>query len=203
MKRAALYIRVSTDKQTTENQAQKLAEVARARGWQIVEQYEDAGISGAKGRDKRPALDRMLKDASRRKYDVVMVWAIDRLGRSLAGLISSVQTLNDCGADLYVDQQNVDTTTSAGKLVFHIFGAIAEFERSMIRERIMAGLAVARSKGRKSGRKVDPQKIETARALIANGTGVVKAAKAAGVGTSVAQRLKRELASPTAPQQPA
>lgn len=194
MKRAALYLRVSTDKQTTENQAQKLAEVARARGWQIVEQYEDAGISGAKGRDKRPALNRMLNDASRRKYDVVMVWAIDRLGRSLADLISTVQTLEACGVDLFVDQQSMDTTTPGGKFMFHVFGAIAEFERSMIRSRIMAGLAVAKSKGRKSGRKVDPAKIETARALIANGTGVVKAAKAAGLGTSTVQRIKAELA---------
>ena len=190
MTRAALYLRVSTDRQDTDNQALRLAEVAKARGWEIVETYTDAGISGAKGRDKRPALDKLLKDASRRRFDVLMVWAIDRLGRSLVDLIGTVQTLEACGVDLYVDQQSVDTTTPAGKLVFHIFGAIAEFERGMIRERIMAGLARSRAKGRKPGPPLDPHKVETARTLLAGGTGVLKAAKQAGLGTGTVQKIK-------------
>jgi DNA invertase Pin-like site-specific DNA recombinase len=194
MKRAALYLRVSTDRQTTDNQAQKLAEVALARGWEVVETYTDAGISGAKGRDKRPALDKMLKDASRRRFDVLMVWAIDRLGRSLVDLIGIVQTLEACGIDLFVDQQSVDTTTPADKLVFHIFGAIAEFERGMIRERIMAGLARSKAKGRKAGPKLDPRKVEQARGMLAERVGVLKVAKLVGLGTGTVQKIKAEMA---------
>jgi DNA invertase Pin-like site-specific DNA recombinase len=127
--------RVSTDKQTVENQVIALRQIAERRGWEVVDQYCDAGISGAKGRDGRPGLDQMLKDASRRKFDVIMAWAIDRLGRSLIDLLSTIQTLEACGVDLYLDQQSIDTTTPAGKLMFQVTGAFAEFERSMTRAR--------------------------------------------------------------------
>src|SRR5215470_15308957 len=103
-KRAALYVRVSTDHQTIENQTSELTEVADRRGWQVVEIYRDAGISGAKGRNKRPGLDAMLNDATRRKFDVVMVWAIDRLGRSLIDLLGTIQHLEACRVDLYLEQ---------------------------------------------------------------------------------------------------
>jgi len=138
-KRAAIYVRVSTDKQTVENQIRELRQIAERRGWEVVEEYRDAGISGAKGRENRPGLDQMLKDASKRRFDVVMAWAIDRLGRSLIDLLSTIQTLEACGADLYLDQQSIDTTTPAGKLMFQVTGAFAEFERSMIRQRVRAG----------------------------------------------------------------
>ena len=105
-KRAAIYVRVSTDKQTVENQVTVLRQIAERRGWKIIGQYSDAGISGAKGRDGRPGLDQMLKDASRRKFDVVMAWAIDRLGRSLIDLLGTIQTLEACGVDLYLDQHH-------------------------------------------------------------------------------------------------
>ena len=112
-KRAAIYVRVSTDKQTIENQVTALRQIAERRGWQVIEQYSDAGISGAKGRDGRPGLDQMLKDASRRKFDVIMAWSIDRVGRSLIDLLGTIQTLEACGVDLYLDQQSIDTTTKA------------------------------------------------------------------------------------------
>ena len=118
----------------------------------MVEQYHDAGISGAKGRDGRPGLDQMLKDASRRKFDVIMAWAIDRLGRSLIDLLGTIQTLEACGVDLYLDQQSIDTTTPSGRLMFQITGAFAEFERSMIRQRIRAGLRRAVDAGKRLGR---------------------------------------------------
>jgi Resolvase, N terminal domain len=143
-KRAALYVRVSTDHQSVENQVRELKEVAERRGWQVVETYRDAGISGAKGRDKRPGLDAMLKDANRRKFDVVMARAIDRLGRSLIDLLGTIEHLQEVGVDIYLDQQQIDTTTPTGKLLFQITGAFAEFERSMIRQRIRAGLASSR-----------------------------------------------------------
>ena len=121
-KRAALYVRVSTDAQTVENQIRELRQVAGRRGWDVVEVYNDAGISGAKGRNGRPGLDSMLKDASRRKFDIVMAWAIDRLGRSLIDLLDTIQHLEACGVDLYLDQQAIDTTTPMGKLVFQVTG---------------------------------------------------------------------------------
>ncbi|MGC2080932.1 MAG: recombinase family protein, partial [Xanthobacteraceae bacterium] len=108
-KRAAIYVRVSTDKQTVENQVRELRQIAERRGWEVVEQYSDAGVSGSKGRDDRPGLDQMLKDAQRRRFDVVMAWAIDRLGRSLIDLLGTIQTLEACGVDLYLDQQAIDT----------------------------------------------------------------------------------------------
>jgi DNA invertase Pin-like site-specific DNA recombinase len=104
MKRAALYVRVSTDHQSVENHIRELRLVAERRGWQVAEVYRDAGISGAKGRDQRPGLDALLKDASRHKFDVVMAWAIDRLGRSLVDLLSTIQHLEAVGVDLYFDQ---------------------------------------------------------------------------------------------------
>jgi DNA invertase Pin-like site-specific DNA recombinase len=113
-RRAALYVRVSTDHQSVENQVRELREVAERRGWVLVETYQDAGISGSEGRAQRPGLDALLKDASRRKFDVVMAWAIDRLGRSLIDLLGTIQHLEAVGVDLYLDQQAIDTTTPAG-----------------------------------------------------------------------------------------
>src|SRR6202162_2461902 len=139
VKRAALYVRVSTDRQTVENQVAALTRVAEARGWQIVETFSDAGISGAKGRKDRPGLDQMLKDAQRGKFDVVMAWAIDRIGRSLVDLLNTIEGLKACGVDLYLDQQAIDTTTPSGKLMLQMTGAFAEFERAMIQARIHAG----------------------------------------------------------------
>jgi DNA invertase Pin-like site-specific DNA recombinase len=151
-KRAGIYVRVSTDKQTVENQLQELRQIAEGRGWEIVQEYQDAGISGARGRDERPGLDEMLKDAQRRRFDVVMAWAIDRLGRSLIDLLGTIQSLQACGVDLYFDQQSIDTTTPAGRLMFQITGAFAEFERSMIRQRVRAGLKRAKEAGKRLGR---------------------------------------------------
>ena len=149
-KRAALYVRVSTDAQTVENQIRELRQVAKRRGWEVIEVYSDAGISGAKSRNGRPGLDSMLKDASRRKFDIVMAWAIDRLGRSLIDLLTMIQHFEACGIDLFIDQQAIDTTTPMGKLVFQVTGAFAEFERSMIRQRIKAGLKRAVAQGREA-----------------------------------------------------
>ena len=118
MKRAAIYVRVSTDKQTVENQVTALRRIAERRGWEIVEQFHDAGISGAKGRDKRPGLDQMLKDAQRRKFDIIMSWAIDRLGRSLIDLLGTIQELEACGVDVYLDQQSIDTTRQRASSCF-------------------------------------------------------------------------------------
>jgi DNA invertase Pin-like site-specific DNA recombinase len=200
-KRAAIYVRVSTDKQTVENQVMELRQIAERRGWEVVETYNDAGISGSKGRDQRPGLDQMLKDASKRRFDVVMAWAIDRLGRSLIDLLGTVQHLEACNVDLYLDQQAIDTTTPTGKLMFQITGAFAEFERSMIRQRVKAGLARAIEQGTKSGNPIGRPKIEPAiekRILshLRKGTGILKTARLCEVGTGTVQRIKQEMDGP-------
>jgi DNA invertase Pin-like site-specific DNA recombinase len=150
--RVAIYTRVSTPNQTTDNQRISLEQVAALRGWTIVEIYSDHGFSGSKGRADRPDLDRVLKDAVRGKFDLIAVWSLDRLGRSLQHLIETVNELQSVGVDLYMHQQALDTTTPAGKLAFSIFGAFSEFERSLIRERVKAGLDRARRSGTRLGR---------------------------------------------------
>src|SRR6266436_830486 len=193
-KRAALYVRVSTDAQTVENQIRELRQVAGRRGWDVVEVYSDAGISGAKGRNGRPGLDSMLKDASRRKFDIVMAWAIDRLGRSLSDLLDTIQHLEACGVDVYLDQV-IDTTTPMGKLVFQLTGAFAEFERTMIRQRIKAGLKRAVAHGVKLGRpKIDSATERKVRRQLAKGVGILKVARSLGIGTGTVQRIASERA---------
>ncbi len=187
----AFYVRVSTDRQTTENQARELAAVAGHRGWEIVGTYEDAGISGSKGRDKRPGFDRLLKDATRGKFDMIASWSVDRLGRSLQDLVAFMGDLRVAGIGLYLHQQALDTTTPSGRAMFGMCGVFAEFERAMIVERVNAGLARARAQGKVLGRpKVDAKVEASVRAALAAGDGVLKVAKAHGVGTSVVQRLK-------------
>jgi DNA invertase Pin-like site-specific DNA recombinase len=198
-KRAAIYVRVSTDKQTIDNQVQALRQIAERRGWQVVEQYSDAGISGSKGRDGRPGLDQMLKDASRRKFDVIMAWAIDRLGRSLIDLLGTIQTLEASGVDLYLDQQSIDTTTPAGRLMFQVSGAFAEFERSMIRQRVTAGLKRAVEAGKTLGRpRVSPAIEKRIQAQLRAGKGINSTAREIGVGTGTVQRIKQEMKGPFA-----
>jgi DNA invertase Pin-like site-specific DNA recombinase len=145
-------MRVSTPHQTTENQRLDLVRVASLRSWTIVETYTDHAISGAQDRTSRPALDRMLKDAVRGKFDLIAVWSLDRLGRSLQHLVETVNELRAVGVGLYLHQQALDTSTPAGKLAFSVFGALAEYERELIRERVRAGIERARRNGVRLGR---------------------------------------------------
>jgi DNA invertase Pin-like site-specific DNA recombinase len=192
-RRAALYLRVSTDKQTVENQEIQLRQVAERRGWEVVEVYSDAGISGSKGRADRPGLDRMLKDASRRHFDVALVWAIDRLGRSLIDLLGTIQHLEAVGVDLYIDQQAIDTTTPMGKLIFQVCGAFAEFERSMIQTRIHAGLKRAKAQGKTLGRpKVDEATQAVIMRSLKEGVGIKKTAATLGCGIGTVIRVRNE-----------
>jgi DNA invertase Pin-like site-specific DNA recombinase len=196
-KRAALYVRVSTDRQTVENQIAALSKVAAARGWQIVETFSDAGISGVKVRKDRAGLDEMLKQAQRGKFDVVMAWAIDRIGRSLVDLRNTIETLKACGVDLYLDQQAIDTTTPSGKLMLQMTGAFAEFERAMIQARIHAGLRRAVADGRKLGRPLnDPGAIDKARLALGKGLGINRVAKLVGLSNGTVQRIKGEMKQP-------
>jgi DNA invertase Pin-like site-specific DNA recombinase len=153
-KRAALYARVSTRNghQDPETQLLALRAVAARAGWEVVQEYVDHGVSGAKGRDKRPAFDRLCRHATRRRFDVVMAWSVDRLGRSLQDLLVFLGDVHAQGVDLYLHQQGVDTTTPGGKALFQMMGVFAEFERAMIRERVCAGLDKARAQGKRLGR---------------------------------------------------
>jgi DNA invertase Pin-like site-specific DNA recombinase len=191
---AALYVRVSTDGQTVENQVRELQQIAERRGWDVVGIYRDAGISGAKGRDKRPDLNRLLQDASRRKFDVAMAWSIDRLGRSLIDLLNTIHHLEACGVDLFLEQQAIDTTTPAGRLMFQVCGAFAEFERSMIRQRVNLGLKRAVAQGKRLGRpKIDVDLERQAQRELRSGKGILNVAKQLGLGTGTVHRIAREL----------
>lgn len=192
MKRAAIYARVSTNNgQTTENQIRELEQVAERAGWQVVKVYEDQGISGSKGRDRRPQLDALLNAVIRREVDMVMTWAVDRLGRSLKDLIGTMQEIKAAEAGLYLHKQAIDTTTPAGKAMFGMLEVFAEFERDMIRERINAGLARAReNKSIRLGR--PPLSEETkaqVRKMRSEGMSLRKIAAKSGIGLSSVQRI--------------
>ena len=204
MKRVALYLRVSTDRQTVANQEQALRAICDRQGWQIVEVYQDRGISGAKGRDKRPAFDAMCKDATRRQFDMVAAWSVDRLGRSLRDLVGLFSELQSLKIDLFLHQQALDTTTPAGKAMFQMSGVFAEFERAMIIERVNAGLDYFRKHGPKDPNKrhvlgrpkiADRKEAAIREALQAGQVGIRKIARLHKVGTGTVQRIKEAMAA--------
>ena len=190
MKRAVLYLRVSTTDQTTANQERELREVASRMGCEIVRVYKDHGISGAKGRDRRPEFDRLLRDAAQRKYDLVMAWSVDRLGRSLQDLVGFLSELHALHIDLFLHQQGLDTTTPGGKAMFQMMGVFAEFERAMIRERVKAGLERARAQGKRLGRPTISRATAAAirKALKKGDVGIRKIATTLGVGTGTVDK---------------
>jgi len=181
--RAAIYARVSTLDQHVENQLQELRTYCERRGWTATE-FIDHGVSGAK--ERRPALDEMLKAAKRRRFDVLIVWRLDRLGRNLRHLILLLDELHALGVAFVSLAEGIDATTPAGRLQLHVLGAIAEFERSRIQERVRAGLARVRAQGRKLGR---PERIvDEDRLAPVRGLPVREAAKRLGVSPATAHR---------------
>jgi DNA invertase Pin-like site-specific DNA recombinase len=194
-RRIAIYTRVSTDQQVTANQELELRSVAHRNGWDVVESFCDAGISGAKGRDERPGLDRLMKGVARKDFDVVAAWSVDRLGRSLQNLVGFLADLHSKGIDLYLHQQGVDTTTPSGRAMFQMMGVFAEFERSMIRERVNAGLRRAKAEGKKLGRPtISNKKADDIRAALRKGKlGIRKIAASLETGVGTVQRIKAEL----------
>ena len=191
MKRAVLYLRVSTIDQTTANQERELREVASRMGCEIVHVYKDHGISGAKGRDKRPEFDRLNRDANQRKFDVVMAWSVDRLGRSLQDLVAFLSELHALHVDLFLHQQGLDTTTPAGKAMFQMMGVFAEFERAMIAERVRAGLRRVKDAGKQLGRpRIDPDIEKRIREALRAGETIRGIAAKFAVNPSTVQRIK-------------
>jgi DNA invertase Pin-like site-specific DNA recombinase len=190
-KRVALYLRVSTGEQIVENQRRELEAVAARHGWEIAVVFADEGLSGAKGRDRRPGYDALCRSVARRDIDMIAAWSVDRRGRSLQQLVAFLGELHAKGVDLYLHQQGLDTSTPAGKAMFQMLGVFAEFERAMIVGRVRAGLERARSQGKHLGRpQLAPVKERRVRDLLAAGTGIVKTARTVGCGVSVVQRLK-------------
>src|SRR5262245_2121112 len=198
MKRAVLYLRVSTIDQTTANQERELRQVAERMGCEVVKIYKDHGISGAKRRDERPAFDAMCRAATRREFDVIMAWSVDRLGRSLQDLVAFLSEIHALRIDLYLHQQGLDTTTPAGKAMFQMMAVFAEFERAIIQERVRAGLARARSEGKRLGRPPIARELEERikKALATPGRpGVRKIAQRFGVDPGTVQRISRPFVS--------
>jgi DNA invertase Pin-like site-specific DNA recombinase len=194
MRRAVFYLRVSTIDQTTANQERELRNVAERMGCEVVKVYKDHGISGAKGRDKRPAFDALCRAAARREFDLVMAWSVDRLGRSLQDLVGFLSELHALKIDLFLHQQGLDTTTSAGKAMFQMMGVFAEFERAMIQERVRAGLARAKGEGKRLGRPpIAPELEKRIREALAapSRPGVRKIAARFGINPGTVQRISR------------
>jgi DNA invertase Pin-like site-specific DNA recombinase len=192
-KRVAIYARVSTDRsQTVENQLRELHEVAQRQGWIVVAVHTDEGISGAKGRDQRPGYDNLLKGVARREFEMIAAWSVDRLGRSLPHLVGFLGDIQAKGVDLYLHQQGLDTSTPSGRAMFGMLGVFAEFERAMIRERIMAGL---RRTSKKSGRKPMPEdRVQAIRRSLENGVGIRAAARLHQASPMTVTRIARQAA---------
>ena len=188
--RAAIYARVSTFDQEPENQLQELRRYSTARSWQTTE-YVDRGVSGAK--DSRPALDTLVCDAKRRRFDTLVVWRLDRLGRNLRHLILLLEELQVLGVAFVSLSEGIDATTPAGKLQLHILGAIAEFERARIAERVRAGLQRARAQGTRLGR--PRQAVPESRLAPVRGLSVRQAAARLGVSAATAHRWLTEAAT--------
>src|SRR5262245_56539544 len=191
-KRVAIYLRVSTgDGQSVENNRRALTEVAERAGGEVVHIYADEGISGSKGRERRPAFDRMLKAATRRKFDMIAAWSVDRLGRSLQDLVAFLSELRSANVDLFLHRQALDTSSPSGRALFQMLGVFAEFEAAMIRERTRAGLARARAQGKRLGRPPLGGGVTAAvRRSLAAGVSIRQAAALHGIGISSVQRIK-------------
>jgi DNA invertase Pin-like site-specific DNA recombinase len=197
-KRAALYIRVSTTDrgQSVENQLQPLREAGARLGWTIVGIHRDEGISGAKGRDQRAGLDALLKGVTRGEYDVVAAWSVCRLGRSLPDLVGLLGELQAKGVDLYLHQQALDTATPSGRMLYGMLGVFSEFERAMIRDRVLAGLHRARSSGKRLGRPpMTPAKIEHIRRALVEGRGVRETARLLKVSAAKVSEIRRGMST--------
>jgi DNA invertase Pin-like site-specific DNA recombinase len=186
----ALYARVSTDGQSVENQLRELEGVASKEGWEVVERFIDRGISGAKGRESRPAFDKLCLGIVRREFDLVAAWSVDRLGRSLQDLVVFLNDLHSKHTNLYLHKQGIDTTTPGGKLLFQMLGVFAEFERSMIVERVKAGLKRARAEGKVLGRPRVGAAVEArVLALRGKGRGMQAIARELRIGNCTVQRI--------------
>ena len=183
-KKVAIYARVSTDQQSCENQLQILREVAENHNYEIIGEYTDSGISGSKGRDARPQFDALIKDSMRKKFDLIMCWDISRLGRSLQHLVEFLSEIQSKNVDLYIHNQGLDTSTPTGKMMFQLVGCFAEYEKSIISDRVRAGLERAKKDGKILGRPTNMNEGTSAavRLLREKGMSIKKIARELSIG---------------------
>jgi len=193
-KRVAIYTRVSTSdgQQTVENQLRDLRLAGERLGWEIVATFTDQGISGAKGREKRPGLDALMKGIARKDFNLVASWSVCRLGRSLQHLVGLLGDLDARGVDLYLHVQALDTSTPSGRAMFQMLGVFAEFERSMVSERVKAGLA--RSTKRSGRPPLDLDKRRKIERLLGGGLSINQTARKVKVGVGTVHRIKTSMA---------
>lgn len=186
MTRCAIYTRVSTGHQDTSNQLDVLREVARLKGLTIVQEFVDDGVSGTHGRDKRKGFDNLLKGATRKDFDIILVWSVDRLGRNIQDLISFLNEIQSVECDLYLHQNGIDTSTPSGRLMFGMLSLFADFERSIISERTRAGIERARKQGKKIGRpsNMNDGLVESIKYMRSQGLGIRRIATDLKVGVS-------------------
>lgn len=186
MTRCAIYTRVSTGHQDTTNQLDVLREVARLKGLTIVQEFVDDGVSGTHGRDKRKGFDNLLKGATRKDFEIILVWSVDRLGRNIQDLISFLNEIQSVECDLYLHQNGIDTSTPSGRLMFGMLSLFADFERSIISERTRAGIERARKQGKKIGRpsNMNDGLVESIKYMRSQGLGIRRIATDLKVGVS-------------------
>src|SRR3954466_1478994 len=198
-KRVALYGRISTDgkNQTVENQLRELQAVGARLGWIVVAVYTDEGVSGAKGRDKRPGFDALLRGVARREFDLIAAWSVCRLGRSLADLVTFLGDVQTRSIDLYLHVQGLDTSTPSGRMLFQLLSVFAEFERAMIKDRVVAGLERARQNRVRLGRPPMPQdRVDAIKESLIDGNGIRATARATGASTTSVMRIARSITVP-------
>ena len=195
-RKAVIYSRVSTNDQTVDNQLKVLREVAERKGLEVVREISDEGISGAKGRDERKGFDELIKGAVRKEFDIILVWDVSRLGRSLKHLVSFLDDIQSARCDLYIHQSGLDTSTASGKMMFQMIGVFSEFERSMIRERVIAGQQRAKSEGKHIGRPTNVNNgiIAAVYQLRKNNVPITRIAKDLQIGVGTVYKILEKVA---------
>ena len=194
--KAVIYSRVSTNDQTVDNQLKVLREVAEKKGLEVVQEISDEGISGAKGRDERDGFNELIKGSVQKEWDIILVWDVSRLGRSLQHLVSFLDDIHSAKCDLYIHQSGLDTSTASGKMMFQMIGVFSEFERSMIRERVIAGQQSAEAEGKHIGRKtnVNEGTLNAVKHLRENNVPIKRIAKDLHIGVGTVYKILEKVA---------
>jgi DNA invertase Pin-like site-specific DNA recombinase len=194
--KAVIYSRVSTNDQTVDNQLKILREVAEKKGLEVVQEISDEGISGAKGRDEREGFNELIKGSIQKEWDIILVWDVSRLGRSLQHLVSFLDDIHSAKCDLYIHQSGLDTSTASGKMMFQMIGVFSEFERSMIRERVIAGQQRAKAEGKHIGRKtnVNEGTLNAVKHLRENNVPINRIAKNLKIGVGTVYKILDKVA---------
>jgi len=195
-RKAVLYSRISTNEQTVENQLKVLREAAEKRGLEVVREISDEGISGAKGRDERKGFDELITGSIQKEWDIILVWDVSRLGRSLQHLVSFLNEIHSVNCDLYIHQSGIDTSTPSGKMMFQMLGVFSEFERGMIRERVIAGQQRAKAEGKHIGRPSNLNEgiVNAVRQLRENKVPIKRIAKDLHIGVGTVYKVLAQVA---------